>query len=112
MKDFKIIIEDKFTILEDDYIYISNELVDFLKEFETFGDIVSTMIIYELTNAKKIIIDIKQLEEFFVFYIDFMTSIASMDNYYYEINKELVNDKFYEILKELVNKGYAESCSK
>ncbi len=112
MKNLKVIIKDEFTILEDDYIYISTELKDFLQRFEVFGDIILTMIIYELSNGNKIIIDIEELEDFFAFSIDFLTSIASMDDYEYEINKERVNDKFYGILKELVDKGYAENCNK
>ena len=41
-----------------------------------------------------------------------MGFIASMDDYEYEINEKLVNDRFGMILKELINKGYAESCDR
>lgn len=109
MANFKIRIKDKFTILDDDYAYVSNDLVDFLREFEEFGDIVSTMIAYKLIHEEEIVIDIKQLEDFFAFFVE---SIASMEGYECETNEKLVNDKFEGILKELINKGYAESCDR
>lgn len=109
MTNLKIRIKDKFTILDDDYAYVSNNLVDFLREFEEFGDIVSAMIIYKLIHTEEIVIDIKQLEDYFAFFVE---SVASIEGDEYEINKKLVRDEFKEILKELINKGYAESCDR
>lgn len=107
MEDLKIKINDKFTMLDDDYAYASNDLVNFLKGFEEFGDIVSAMIIYKLMHTEEIVIDIKQLEDYFAFFVESVTSIEGDE---YEINKKLVRDEFKEVLKELINKGYAESC--
>lgn len=106
MTNLKIRINDKFTILDGDYSYVSNNLVNFLKKFKEFGDIVLTVIRYKLIHKEEIVIDIKQLEDFFAFFVGV---IASMDDYEYEINEKLVNDRFGNILKELINKGYAES---
>ena len=109
MEDLKIRIKDRFTILDDGYVYALKDLVNFLKGFEKFGDIVLTMIKYKVIHKEEIVIDIKELEYFFVFFVGF---IASMDDYEDEINEKLVNDRFGMILKELINKGYAESCDR
>ena len=109
MTNFKIRIKDKLTILDDDYVYASKNLVDFLKGFKEFGNIVLKMIKYKVIHKEEIVIDIKELEDFFAFFVRIITL---MDDYEYEINEKLVNDRFGMILKELINKGYVESCDR
>lgn len=109
MTNLKIRIKDKLIILDDDYVYALKNLVDFFNGFEEFGNIVLKMIKYKAIHKEEIVIDIKELEDFFAFLVRVITL---MDDYEYEINEKLVNDRFGAILKELINKGYAESCDR